>query len=213
MSNSHSDEIRRIVGSQIELIKKDKGAMATLRRGAGRHPCTNMKLLGMLLEGLPEDLMSKSKDPSYAEWAIYISLTLFAVHQQGNDPNKESELMHQSCWDKETHKLKKEKRLGGAIAQLIHDKNDIKRLTKRFIIMASRDDMEGLSHYLRQMIGLLRKKNIPLDYVDLASDLYSFQFPESKSSVKLKWGEDFYRVRNKFFEEEEGSSSTNGQSG
>ena len=79
--------------------------------------------------------------------------------------------------------------------------------------MASRDDMEGLSHYLRQMIGLLRKKNIPLDYVDLASDLYSFQFPESKSSVKLKWGEDFYRVRNKFFEEEEGSSSTNGQSG
>ena len=195
MNESKSTVIKRIVRSQIERIKEDKGKMAILRRGAGKHPCTNMMLLGILLEDLPEKMMSKNNEPSYAEWAIYTSLTLFAVHQQS--PDQDRKLMHQSCRDEKTKELKRENRLGGAIAQLIHDENDVKRITNRFIIMASSNDMEGLSHYLRQMIRLLRQSGIPLDYVDLASDLYSFQFQESKSNVKLKWGEDFYSIRNK----------------
>ena len=168
MNESNSTVIKRIVRSQIERIKEDKGKMAILRRGAGKHPCTNMMLLGILLEDLPEKMMSKNNEPSYAEWAIYTSLTLFAVHQQS--PDQDRELMHQSCWDEKTKELKRENRLGGAIAQLIHDENDVKRITNRFIIMASSNDMESLSHYLRQMIRLLRQSGIPLDYVDLASD-------------------------------------------
>ena len=199
MSNSKLSEIKRIVKEQIEKLSKDKGKMPILRRGTGKNPCFDFKLLGMILEDLPEDLMSLSDELSYAEWAIYIALTLFAWHQQGHDPD--SNCMHQSCRDQETNVLKKEKRLGGAIAQLIHDENDFKRITNRFIILASSNDMEGLSHYLRQMIGLLRQNDIPLDYVDLAEDLYQFQRQELKYNVKLKWGQDFYRIRNKIEED------------
>ncbi|MCL4463236.1 MAG: type I-E CRISPR-associated protein Cse2/CasB [Firmicutes bacterium] len=44
------------------------------------------------------------------------------------------------------------------------------------------------------MILLIRAKDIPLDYPALTQDLYWFQFPDRRDGIRLKWGQDFYRV-------------------
>ena len=49
-------------------------------------------------------------------------------------------------------------------------------------------------NHLRGLIQLLRSKEIPLDYVDLAGDLYEFQMPGGAARVRLRWGQDFYRT-------------------
>ena len=52
--------------------------------------------------------------------------------------------------------------------------------------------MEELSYRLRTLVKILRDNDIKLNYVDLAGDLYNFQFENSIDKVRLKWGQDFY---------------------
>lgn len=49
-------------------------------------------------------------------------------------------------------------------------------------------------HHLRGLIQLLRRDGIPLDYVELAGDLYVFQTPDGAARIRLQWGQDFYRT-------------------
>ena len=61
-----------------------RAELAKLRRGVGRKPGDLPELWGSFLRGMPEDFQGRS-GPSHAEWAVYLALTLYAVHQQGND--------------------------------------------------------------------------------------------------------------------------------
>jgi CRISPR system Cascade subunit CasB len=54
-------------------------------------------------------------------------------------------------------------------------------------------------------------KDITLDYPALTEDLYWFQFPEARDSVRLRWGRDFYRNRNS--EENESEKTYTGKDG
>ena len=42
------------------------------------------------------------------------------------------------------------------------------------------------------LIQLLRDKSLPLDYPQLARDLYRLQFPQSAPGVKLQWGQEYF---------------------
>ena len=46
--------------------------------------------------------------------------------------------------------------------------------------------------HLRGMIQLLRREGIPLDYPQLAEDLYQYQFVDGAPNVRLRWGRDLY---------------------
>ena len=48
------------------------------------------QLWGMLFDQLPEDMLGRRGEPSRAEWAIYTAITLYALHQQGRDPQQAS---------------------------------------------------------------------------------------------------------------------------
>ena len=61
-----------------------RGILAQLRRGVGQAPGEMPQLWGFFLDGLPEEWMG-NREPSRAEWAIYTVLTLFALHQQGQE--------------------------------------------------------------------------------------------------------------------------------
>ena len=63
-----------------------RSTLAHLRQGIGRVPGDMPQLWGFFLSEMPEKWMGNS-EPSKAEWAIYLALTLFALHQQGQDPN------------------------------------------------------------------------------------------------------------------------------
>ena len=61
-----------------------RAELAKLRRGVGHAPGDLPELWGSFLRGMPEGFQGRC-GPSHAEWAVYLALTLYAVHQQGND--------------------------------------------------------------------------------------------------------------------------------
>ncbi len=181
-------EIGKYVKTQIRLLAENdrkleesssKARLAQLRRGIGKKPGELPELWGSFLNNLSEELMSKNNEPSYAEWAIYTVLTLFALHQQGH-----SEPMHEE--GEENH-------FGQAVRKLVHNEDDEENIRKKFSIAACSDDMTELSYHLKTMVKLLGNNDIKLDYVDLAKDLYEFQFENCIDKIRLKWGQDFYR--------------------
>ena len=135
-------------------------------------------------------MMGNGTAPSRAEWAIYLSLTLFGVHQQGHDPKQQP--MHQ-----------KDQSFGSSVAHLVTSEDDKDRMVRRFNIAATATDIKELSHHLRGIIQLLRAEGIALDYAQLSNDLYLFQDIHHRSNVCLRWGQDFYRVLNHITEQEE----------
>ena len=167
-----------------------KATLANLRRGVGRKPGDMPELWGILLQDLPEEMLSRGSEPSYAEWALYAALTLFALHSQGRDIQKEA--MNQSGQS-----------FGAAVRRLAHSDDDMERIRRRFNAVATSSDMTELTHHLRGMIQLLRADGIALDYPALAADLFNYQFPSRAPSVRLKWGQDFYRVKSNENESEE----------
>ena len=181
-------EVGKYVRLQIAYIAKDdsalgqsgaKARLAQLRRGVGKEPGELPELWGIFLMNMPEGLMGKNGRPSYAERAIYTALTLFAFHQQGhaNLMNAEGE----------------ENRLGRAVRKLVKNGEEEENIRLKFSISAKSDDMAELSYHFKTMVKLLADSDIKLDYVDLAKDLYWFQFDEYADRVRLKWGQDFYR--------------------
>ncbi len=160
-----------------------RAALANLRRGVGRRPGELPQLYGELLQDMPQEMYSSGSKPSYAEWAVYMALTLYAMHQQGKDVK--------------TDNMNRENvSLGNAASELVTDIDDTERIWKRLYVVASSDDMQEMSYHIRSLIKLLRDKDIPLDYPQLAKDLYLYQLSdESAEQIRLKWGQDFYKKR------------------
>jgi CRISPR system Cascade subunit CasB len=171
---------RRKMTDLLSQSKENARVLAELRRGIGKAPGELPQLLGYFLEGMPEEFYGYM-EPSRAEWAVYTAITLFALHQQGKDPAS-------------TPMQEEGRSFGSALSYLVHDSNDRERIARRFNTIATANSMEELSHYMRGAIQLLRGEEIGLDYPKLAGDLYCFQFPELVSGVRLKWGQDFYRM-------------------
>ncbi len=177
-------ELREYVVKQINhLIRiKDisggKARLANLRRGIGKIPGELPELWGEFLKDMPDSLISQSGEPTFGEWAIYLSLTMYALHQQGNSDSVHSEGVS----------------LGRAVASLMQNDTDEERerILKRFGPIVTAKDMYELSHHLRCIIQLMSSKGVKLDYVKLADDIYSFQFDDSRKKVQLRWGQDFY---------------------
>ena len=145
-----------------------RAELAKLRRGIGHVPGELPELWGSFLLEMPESFQGRSA-PSAAEWAAYLALTLYAVHQQGNDQpmNRPGNT------------------LGRAVRQLAERNTPAGQdwteasVLRRFNALATAEEITEISHHLRGMIQLLsaaKDGGIPLDYPQLAADLYAEQF-------------------------------------
>lgn len=156
----------------------------------------------MLFAEMSEEMLSQNGQPTREEWAIYTALTLYALHQQSSKISEKN--MHKEG--------KPENWLGRAVSRLVKDEeNDRERIARRFNAFATADDMLTAAHHLRGLIQLLRAEEIPLDYVHLAENLYDFQNPESRPSVRLEWGQDFYdkpRMMNEAHDKQKGQDES-----
>lgn len=159
-----------------------KAALANLRRGVGHAPGDLPELWGNFLQDLPPELESESGAPTRGEWAIYLALTLYALHQQGHALPGES--MHQE-----------NARLGSAVRRLVKpdEKPEESSVLRRFNALATAADMPERAQHLRGIVQMLRAEGIPLDYVQLAAELFELQFPDGAQRVRLRWGQDYYR--------------------
>ena len=183
---SKSDMVYRYTASKIEYLHsiadtgRGKRYLAELRHGIGKKPGELPSLWGLILDDMNEELKG-SRCVSNAEWAVYTALTLYALHQQGNDS-----FMH-----KNGHTL------GSAAYNIANSSDDVERVVKRLNLVVTSTTKEELAYQLKSIVQLLKSKSIPLDYAKLAEELYRLNYPEQAADIKLSWGRDFYSEKNK----------------
>ena len=194
------NEIIQFVNRKIEYIMaisesgEGKATLARLRKGIGRVPGEIPEVLGILLVDMPEDFMSKTGKPTKEEWACYTALTLFAMHQQGNDVRKIPMNINDNI------------SMGIAMSNLVlaeGDSNAKERMAVKLQMLSSAKDIKEFAYHLKSVIQLLKSKSIPLNYALLAGDIFEYQFPEKKSALFLRWGQDFYRNKKAEIKNEE----------
>lgn len=192
-----SQEIRKYISHWLERIESlpdnRKGAeLAKLRRGVGKEPGDLPELWGSFLQDMPEAFLAGVKEPTYAEWAVYLTITLYALHQQGQDSsvNREGNTLGRAV-----HELAEKKTSPG------QDWTE-SSILRRFNALATADSMSEVSYHLRGMIQLMRSEGVRLDYPQLAVDLYELQWElngeqivERRPHVRLRWGQDLYRMK------------------
>ena len=127
---------------------------------------------------LPEELQGDGGEPSHGENAIFIALTLFAMHAQGSD-----DIVH---W--------KDVTLGTAVSKLRAKFQDSEKgIRRRFDALITAKSCDEIAVHARGMIQLLKAGGIGLDYGQFAAHVYLLQFPESAKRVRLSWGQDYFR--------------------
>jgi len=189
--NKHAYQIRELTRKKTEHLLKEgpwsRGMLAKLRRGIGKQPGELPELFEIILGDMPEKLYGKGDGPSYSIWAIYTALTLFALHQQGKD-------RPMSVSGNTEHKNTGNS-FGAAVGYLVKQDRDREHAIKRrFDAVVTANEFTEFAHHARGLIQLLRAGDIALDYPRFAQDLYWYQFDETKNRVRLRWGEDYYRV-------------------
>lgn len=188
MRMSRRNEIGQYITKKIRSFQEsnDNASLAKLRRGVGHRPGELPELYGILLKDMPDSFWNAQGDITVEEWSCYISLTLFAWHQQGNDLKKQ-------C----VHTSEKYESIGKAMRRLVSaydDSNAEERVQKKLQTLITSKDMEEFAYHLKGIITLIRKEGMAINYSELAEDIYSFQFVDSRNQISLKWGQDFYRV-------------------
>ncbi len=187
-------EIKNFVYGRLKRLQalpdnQRRGELAQLRRGIGHAPGEIPALWGSFLSEMPEEFQGV-KTASHEEWAIYLALTYYALHQQGNEKN-----MSQEGYS-----------LGKAVRELAERNTSAQdwessSVLRRFNALATAKDIQEISHHLRGLIQLLRSAkggSIPLDYPQLAAELYGLQcdmpgLEHIPADIKLRWGQDLYR--------------------
>ncbi len=183
----NGNEVKSYVYRRIEWLKgmpepQQKAMLANLRRGIGRSPGDMPELWGVFLQDMPPEMQQERGGATREEWAIYLALTLYALHQQGYSISKNENMNQEGA------------SLGGAVSQLIKPEEDPTEnsVLRRFNALATASDIRECAHHLRGMVQLLRPNAIPLDYPKLAKDLYELQFKDKAPIVRLHWGQDYY---------------------
>jgi len=164
--------------SRLENLvrEKDRGALATLRRGLGKPPGTAREMDRYVLPFLPHDAGEKQEN------AYYLIGALFAYWHQGKD----------------TIVTEVPVNLGDSLRRLVnHEAAETgnwedakKRMEKRFIALLNchRDD---LPNHLRHVISLLKSKEISVNWTQLLWDAQGWQ--QESHDIQREWARKFWR--------------------
>ncbi|MFE9679456.1 type I-E CRISPR-associated protein Cse2/CasB [Streptomyces sp. NPDC006259] len=179
----------QITGWQEGYLKdrpRDVAVLARLRRGAGREPGALPDLwtlvdTGSLHARLDEVRPLAEAELVRAENALHTALTLWALHQQSRGVR-----MHRP------HSPQRPAGLGAAVRRLMPASDIDEPVRKRLVRAGTAPDLTSLSQRLRDLIVLLRRQDVPLDYGLLAGQLYAWQAPGGGDLVRREWGRSFH---------------------
>ncbi|MFJ1975296.1 type I-E CRISPR-associated protein Cse2/CasB [Streptomyces sp. NPDC087903] len=165
---------------------RDIAALARLRRGAGRDAAALPDLWALVDSG-PLHTVTEGGRPLgetelvRAENALYTALTLWALHQQSRGGR-----MHRP------HTARQPAGLGAAVRRLMPPNDIDAPVLKRLVRAGTAPDLTSLAQRLRELMVLLRREDIPLDYGLLAGQLYAWQWPGGADTVRRAWGRSFH---------------------
>ncbi|MEU7090078.1 type I-E CRISPR-associated protein Cse2/CasB [Streptomyces achromogenes] len=164
-------------------------ALARLRRGAGREAGQMPDLWGLIdtdpLHTRPEGTRPLSEvELVRVENALHAACTLWAFHQQSRTAP-----MHRR------HSRERPGGLGAAVRRLMPADGTDEAVRKRLVRAGTAPDLVTLAQRLRDIVALLRRDDIPLDYALLAGQLYAWQWPDGPATVRRAWGRSFHEQR------------------
>lgn len=177
----------RVAGLIVHRLSKETPSARALRaqlRGAlGKEVGSIPAIWDLTLDDRSEHM---GDAPTRGEKAIHGALTLWALHQGSN-----SRPMHDSS--------KHPRRFASAIRMVAEGQRGDSRaeetpIYRRFAAAVQAPTFEGLLVHLRSLVSQLEAAEIPCDYAQLAADLFTWQDPRYRMSVKRAWGRQFART-------------------
>ncbi|MFD7234231.1 type I-E CRISPR-associated protein Cse2/CasB [Streptomyces syringium] len=169
---------RGYLGDRADAV----AALARMRRGVGKPYGTMPELWGLTgMEALYEVRTLSEERTARAEEAAHTALTLWALHQQSHRQHR----MHQPDGPE----------LGTAVRRLMPGAELDEPTRKRFVRAGTASSLPILAQRLRDIVLLLRRDGIPLDYGLLADQLEQWQQPGGLDRVRRSWGRSFHAYR------------------
>ncbi len=147
--------------------REDRAALAALRRGLGKAPGTVAEMYPHVVPYLPPDASRRDEEP------FYLIAALFAWHQGIWSGDGET--------NKPTH-------LGASFARM-RTETTSDSVEKRFVALLN-CDREDLPEHLRQAVGLLKSKDVPIDWLQLLRDIRYWE--TDRRTVQRKWSRAFW---------------------
>ena len=150
--------------------KDDRAALATLRRGLGKKPGEEMGIYRYL------GRFANRMKSLHQEEAYHLIATLFGLYP--------GESWRSSDGDKSKTNL------GASLRKL---KNDMggESVERRFVALLN-SHTEDLSEHLRQIVGLLKSKDIPLDWQQLLEAIEFWDFDDDRR-MQRNWAKSFWQ--------------------
>jgi CRISPR system Cascade subunit CasB len=152
------------------------GDLAHLRRGLGREPGSVPELWRFYTVIVEPGSDGQLPAPE-ALTAEHAALTLFAVHQQSQTTS-----MHSSSVE-----------LGTALRRLrLSDRYSQEAVDRRVNAVANSSDSAELIAHLRGLVTQLKSITQPLNYTQLAEDIYAWNSPEERARVRRALGRQYW---------------------
>lgn len=164
---------------QMEDTGQAKAVLSTLRNTIGSSFKQSFGAWSMVFEHIPESYLSRTGEPTEEENAIFHTLQLYALHQQGKAYGVN---------------FKERENMGGSLRVLRAEGQSADR---RFNALVTSTNYEEWIHHLRQMVKLLKSKtDARVNYPLLAEDLFWFQkgYAETK---RFQWAQSYYFIKTK----------------
>ena len=191
------DAVMKRIIAEIEPIKNlgsGKALLAGIRDSIGKELANAPQVWPLLFANLPEEYLGDKAKITAEENAIYLSLQIYALMQQGSSKLERGE-------EKATRNI------GESLRILRGDESKVKAMDERFNTMVTAGSFEELSHYLRQMIKILKATaaNPSVNYPKLANDLFWMQ-KGKRDNILMDWARAYYQTFQKNTVEKESTN-------
>lgn len=142
--------------------RKDRAALAHLRRGLGKPPGHAPEMFPYVVPFLPKQCELDKED------AYYLVASLFALHPKHENAKKS---------------------MGDTFKYIAVQSSDSKGPERRLMAMLNshRDDLHG---HLRHSVSLAKSKEVGINYEKLLNDL--IYWDRESRSVQKQWAKDFW---------------------
>jgi len=176
MSNAIATQHKFITHLEKLVRNQDRGALAVLRRGLGKPPGAAREMDRYVLNSLPDDVSEKQEN------AYYLVGALFAYWHQGKGDIVKNAPAN----------------LGESLRRLVNyessessSREDAEKRVEKRLVALLNCHIDDLPNHLRHVIGLLKSKDIPVNWTQLLLDVQNWQW-ESRD-VQREWARKFWR--------------------
>ncbi|KRM72128.1 type I-E CRISPR-associated protein Cse2/CasB [Lacticaseibacillus brantae] len=177
----------RIINDLYNFGAPDKATLASVRGAMSITDVRAQAVWPVMMAEMRPEMLSHTGKPTYAETAIYAALRLFAISQQGQSQFAYARAAKASEPQGYT--------LFQVLAQMRRNESDRTRLDRRIQPLLAVGNVNRVVNELTHLVEIVKGTRQPIDFAQLAGDLYSFQMSyESANQVRLRWGQQFFAV-------------------